>query len=105
MYEVSALFPFLKIAVIFASFQALGTWPESTDDWKISCIIGVRWEAYLFRNNGGMPSAPCDLEVLIFDRWSCTPLNEIVSFLYFSICAVVQICNLELPSCVKTLLN
>ena len=39
---------------------------------------GVRWEAYLFRNHGGMPSGPCDLEVLIFDSWSCTPLNEIV---------------------------
>ena len=37
--------PSLKIAVIFASFQALGTCPESTDDWNMSCIIGVRWEA------------------------------------------------------------
>ena len=43
-------FPFLKTAVMFASFQAFGTLPESTDASKISCIIGVRWEAYLFRN-------------------------------------------------------
>ena len=26
-----------------------------------------------------MPSGPCDLKVLIFDSWSCTPLSEIVS--------------------------
>ena len=43
-FEVSALFPFLNIAVMFASFHALGTCPEATADWKISCIIGVRWE-------------------------------------------------------------
>ena len=26
-----------------------------------------------------MPSGPCDLEVLIVDSWSCTPLSEIVN--------------------------
>ena len=29
----------------------------------------------MFRNHGGMPSGPCDLKVLIFDSWSCTPLS------------------------------
>jgi len=54
------MFTFLKIDVLLTSFLALGTCPESTVDWEMSCTTGVRWEAYLFRNHGGMPSAPCD---------------------------------------------
>ena len=45
----------------------------------------------MFRNHGEMPSGPCDLEVLIFDSWSCTPLIEIVSMDFFSMWAVIQI--------------
>ena len=59
----------------------------------------------MFRNHGGMPSGPCDLEVLIFDSWSCTPLSEIVSLGIFSCWLSFRFGNLEFPSCVKTLLN
>ena len=46
-------------------------------------IAGARWVACLLRNHGGMPSDPCDLEVLIFDSWSSTYLNEMVSLAIF----------------------
>ena len=52
-----------------------------------------------------MPSGPCDLEVLIFDSWSCTHLSGIVS-LYNCPCGLsFRFGKLEFPSCVKTLLN
>ena len=54
-------------------------------------LFDIRWEAYLFRNHGGIPSNPCDLEMLIFESWSCTPLSEIVSLGIFSMWAVIQI--------------
>ena len=38
----SVLFPFLQMAIMLASFQALGTSPESIDDWKMSCSTGFR---------------------------------------------------------------
>ena len=56
-------------------------------------------------NHGGMPYGPCDLEVLIFDSWSCTPLSEIVSLVIFPCGLSFRFGNLEFHSCVKTLLN
>jgi len=52
------------LGCVSVSFRALGTYPESTDDWKMSNITGIRWEACLFRNHGEMPSGPCDLHML-----------------------------------------
>ena len=68
-------------------------------------FISVRWEAYLFRNHSGMPSGPCDLEVLIYESWSCTPLSEIISLANFSCGLSFRFGNLEFHSCVKALLN
>ena len=45
----------------------------------------------------------CDLEVLIFDSWSCTPLNEIVSLDIFPCGLSFRFGNFEFPSSVKTL--
>ena len=51
-----------------------------------------------------MPSGPCDLEVLIFDSWSCTPLSEIVNSGIFPCGLSFRFGSLEFPSYVKTLL-
>ena len=65
----------------------------------------LRWEAYLFRSHGGIPSGPCDLEVLIFESWSSTPLSEMVSLAIFPCGVSFRFGYLECPSSVKTLLN
>ena len=52
-----------------------------------------------------MPSGPCDVEVLIFDSWSCTPLSEIFNLGIFHCGLSFRFGKLEFPSCVKTLLN
>ena len=59
----------------------------------------------MFRNHGGMPSGPCNLEMVIFDSWSCTPLSEIANLGIFPCGLSFRFGNLEFPSCVKTLLN
>ena len=42
-----------------------------------------------------MPSGPCDLEVLFFDSWSCTPFSEIVSLGIFPRGLLFRFGNLE----------
>ena len=99
-YVVRSFCPvsFLENCCYVCFFPGFG---DFTEDWKISCIIGVRWEAGLFRNHGGMSSGPCDLDMLIVDSWSCTPLSEIVSLGILSF----RFGNFEFPSCVKTFLK
>ena len=45
-FVVSAMFPFLKIAVMFTSFQDLGLDQSQpmTGRCHVTCITGVRWE-------------------------------------------------------------
>ena len=40
-FAASDLSPFLKMGDIFASFQIWGSFPESTDFWKITCSMGA----------------------------------------------------------------